>query len=282
MTNFYPSSTLYSSVLLESVESKGLEAWNYGQRLFSRDIKRLQLTQCSLSLFLTAEGKIQSVFWVIKQTDGLLLICELAQRQKLIATIEKYHFAEPFETREGPPIQCLWSSGDDPANLKGQSTMTGAFRNTRFHFEFCDEPLKASNDDSARWTKHRIQNLIPVYDQDWDDSTLVFDIGFEELCDPDKGCYIGQEIVERVRNRGGQGNRRLALLRWDRHPGETSGTILNKAGEPVGNTTISYCGEGPTFLSLGFVKRGAAVGPVLMQSFEGQSVTNQGQILRII
>jgi folate-binding protein YgfZ len=48
----------------------------------------------------------------------------------------------------------------------------------------------------------RIENGIPKYGIDMDETTIVPELGIEGLISYNKGCYIGQEIIARIYFRG--------------------------------------------------------------------------------
>src|SRR6185369_6801571 len=55
---------------------------------------------------------------------------------------------------------------------------------------------------------------IPWFGADYDDKNIPHEAGLERShISYEKGCYTGQEIVERVRSRG-HANRRLTLLQF--------------------------------------------------------------------
>jgi folate-binding protein YgfZ len=275
MTKLRASSVPYSSISLD-----GPAAWDYGQRLFSRDLRRLSVNSCTLTLFLTADGKIQNTFWTVKKPSGLQLICESRSQNALLQTIEKYHFSENFEAKAEAEIFAYWRPHDPSTEGLDQAAdqYFGFFRNTDFVFQQAPR-TDAYQSSPELWHQHRIENLIPDNPLDYDDSHLVFDLGFEELCDPDKGCYIGQEIVERVRNRGGQGNRRLALMSWTTAP-TPKAAIYDDEMRQIGMTTGSIVISGSKIIGLGFVKRGISEGAIRTGSENHPTAT--GHILRAI
>lgn len=191
----------------------------------------------ALSLFLSAEGKIQSLFWAIKIEGGIVLLTPSTQSDFTYDLIEKYHFAEAFETQKQGPVAGFWRPSADRneghGTIQGQEFL-GHWRNTEFKFDLKSAPL--NSDSSSDYLRHRILNLIPSSPEDFDSSTLVFDVGLEDLCDPGKGCYIGQEVVERVRTRSGAGPRQLVTVRL----------------------TKSVLSEGDQTIALAFGKRSAA------------------------
>src|SRR2546428_12226658 len=48
----------------------------------------------------------------------------------------------------------------------------------------------------------RIENGIPLYGVDMDETTIVPELGLDGLVSYNKGCYIGQEIIARIHFRG--------------------------------------------------------------------------------
>jgi folate-binding protein YgfZ len=74
-----------------------------------------------------------------------------------------------------------------------------------------------------------------------------------------KGCYPGQELVERMDSRGSQAPNRLRILDVgdDAKPGDAITDPADTEGEPVGVLTSVAGGK-----ALGYVRRGSAVGDV--------------------
>lgn len=241
------------------IELEGQDASDFGHRMFSRSLKTLSAQEGRLTLFLSAEGKIQSIFWMIKTNNGLRLIVEKDQQQGLANLIERYHFAENFKMVLGPTVSATWrpspNVGAGVGFLKDQQ-FVGVWRGTEWIFDL----NQASQLGSSDWALHRVQNLIPEWGSDMDASTLVFEPGLEELCDENKGCYIGQEVVERVRSRGGQAPRRLALLEWSQQPPTKSQSIASSSQENIGNTTATQAVEFEgKWLGLAYLKRGFGI-----------------------
>ena len=63
----------------------------------------------------------------------------------------------------------------------------------------------SSSDDLAEFNQWRIANKVPWNGYEITSSFHPFACGLEELVHQQKGCYIGQEILARMRSRGRQG-----------------------------------------------------------------------------
>lgn len=89
------------------------------------------------------------------------------------------------------------------------------------------------------WEAARIESGMPVFGQDIDGKTLAMEMGgafIESRISFGKGCYTGQEIVERIRSRGHANRRWVGLIaEAPVSPGdklEQNGTITSAAESP--------------------------------------------------
>jgi tRNA-modifying protein YgfZ len=92
----------------------------------------------------------------------------------------------------------------------------------------------AADPESARVV--RIEHARPRYGEDVFDTTLAMETQQNHALHFSKGCYLGQEIVERVRSRG-HVNRVLVGLEIDSMQPPAPGTILTLEGNEVGKIT---------------------------------------------
>jgi aminomethyltransferase len=88
----------------------------------------------------------------------------------------------------------------------------------------------ASSDD---FRVVRVENGLPRCGEDYSDSNLPQETQQLHAVSFSKGCYLGQEIVERVRARG-QVNRLLVGLELDTHQAPPAGVAVLHLGLPVG------------------------------------------------
>ena len=101
----------------------------------------------------------------------------------------------------------------------------------------------------------RVEAGIPWYGRDVDETLIFPETRLEQLVSFTKGCYIGQEVVARVKYRG-HINRGLSgfVLEGDRVPG--AGARVVAAGKEIGRVTSavwSFALDRP--IALGYVRR---------------------------
>ena len=112
--------------------------------------------------------------------------------------------------------------------------------------------------DEQALTHLRILEGTPLYGTDIRDKELPQETNQTRALHFSKGCYLGQEIVERIRSRGAVHRTFHAFeLTGDL---QSPGTILEANGKPVGElTTIATIplASGPKNLALGYIRREA-------------------------
>ena len=102
----------------------------------------------------------------------------------------------------------------------------------------------------------RIEQGIPWFSYDFGEKQIPHEAGLQDShISYTKGCYTGQEIVERVRSRG-QVNRRRVDLVFSGPSAPPAGTILTVAGKEAGVVTRSAAPPSlPFAIGMGYARR---------------------------
>jgi len=102
----------------------------------------------------------------------------------------------------------------------------------------------------------RLEQGIPWFAYDFGDKQIPHEAGLEHShISYTKGCYTGQEIVERVRSRG-QVNRMRVLLRFAASEPPTGGAILTADGNEAGHVTrAAFSPALQTAIGMGYARR---------------------------
>jgi folate-binding protein YgfZ len=109
------------------------------------------------------------------------------------------------------------------------------------------------------WEWLRITLGIPLYGVDIGDHELPQETGRQDALHFSKGCYIGQEIVERIHSRGSL-HRVFAGFRVQGAPPQ-AGAKVQLEGKDVGEITSAAsipAGDSEVTLALGYIRREAA------------------------
>jgi len=101
----------------------------------------------------------------------------------------------------------------------------------------------------------RLEAGIPWYSYDFDDTVIPHEAGLETShISYTKGCYTGQEIVERVRSRGHVNRRRVGLRFAGQNPPQ-KGTKLLAEGKEVGYvSSAALSARLATVIGMGYVR----------------------------
>jgi glycine cleavage system T protein len=101
----------------------------------------------------------------------------------------------------------------------------------------------------------RIEAGIPWYGLDMDEGRIVLEVGFEQAISFKKGCYLGQEVVERASARG-HVNRKLSGLIVQDKDSPAQGDKVFHDGQEVG--WVTSVAQSPRLgkpIALGYIRR---------------------------
>ena len=104
----------------------------------------------------------------------------------------------------------------------------------------------------------RVESGLPEYGRDLDEDRMPAEAGLDDAVSFSKGCYMGQEVVVRLRDRGHL-NRKLCGLRFDSGSAPpVVGSKLRSADRPQAAVLTSVV-QSPRFgtIGLGYVHRAA-------------------------
>ena len=114
---------------------------------------------------------------------------------------------------------------------------------------------------AGAWETLRVEAGRPAYGEDMDESTILSETGLvDRAVDHTKGCYTGQEVIVRIRDRG-HVNRSLRGLLLAEGPAPKTGADLFQEDRVVGEVTSvveSPRRKGP--IGLGYVHRDVSDG----------------------
>jgi folate-binding protein YgfZ len=97
---------------------------------------------------------------------------------------------------------------------------------------------------SALWVGEDAQNIlrieagIPRYGVDFTEDHLLLEVGIDHAFSYTKGCYLGQEVVERIRSRG-HVNKKLCGLLIDGEDAAERGDVIEVEFKEAGRITSS-------------------------------------------
>jgi folate-binding protein YgfZ len=102
----------------------------------------------------------------------------------------------------------------------------------------------------------RIENGVPKYGVDMDETTVVLETGLDEAVNFNKGCYIGQEIIARIHFRGHVAKKLTGLIFDDENVGvKPNDEIKSLEGKNAGKiTSVIFSPKLGKKIALAFVR----------------------------
>jgi len=277
------------------LELTGRDRATFLHALVSNEIKALGSGQGCAATLLDVHGKVQVVLFVWVADDRIFVVTPPAMAAKAAEALDHYLFSEKVAIEDvsrghalallaGPearatierltgacPPEKAWSHvaaklGEIPVRV--MYPLAAAPRVREALAGAGAPPIGREAYESLR-----IEAGTPLFGHDVDESVMLPEIPFESLLSHTKGCYPGQEVVVRIRDRG-HVNRMLRglALEGDQVPPQGAEIAIDDA--LIGKVTSAAWSFGLARpIALGFVRRQhAEAGTRVAVRFAGTSV----------
>lgn len=239
----------------------------------TNDIRKATESGALEACVLNAKGKIDAHLFVRSEANYFLVDADAELRESLKPRLERYVIADDVQiddvteqlsifhvvmasrpalpadgktvavTRLIDPGWDIWAEAANRNNV---------FQQLSEQFRFCDH-------DCAEVV--RIEQGIPRWGRELTAEIIPIEANLETRCiDYDKGCYIGQETISRMKMSGQQNKRLCGLVARDDSPLVGRMRLLrpNDNGKEVGWITSTAFSESLVkHIALGYVKRGS-------------------------
>ena len=250
----------------------GAEAVMFLNGLISNDMKTLAENHWMPAVFPTVQGRIIAAVRVLRTADGFLLDTEPQTHQSVLKTIERFTLAGDFRitdvttttamlTVQGRAArQIVGAVVADVPNLDRDGAVESHWRDMKLTllrathtaedgFDF----IVPTDNATALWDTLveagarpvgydaletlRIEAGIARYGHDMDETNVVTETNLDDAVSYTKGCYIGQEIIIRIRHRGHVAKKLTGLALDTRKPVEPATPVRGAAGNEIGRVT---------------------------------------------
>lgn len=251
------------------IVARGRDRARLLHNITSNEVKKMVPGDVAYAFLLNPQGRIQGDLYLLCREDHFLIDTEPELREKVRQHIRKYIIADQVELEdisdataaiglEGPgagairettgaawpaisltgqPGFRIYCPRDEMAAVIGQLEAAGA---------------KPATADDARVV--RIENGKPRYGEDIRETSLPQETQQMQAVSFNKGCYLGQEIVERIRAQG-HVNKKLMRLEFAGSAPLAPGTKLMAGAAEAGEVTSSvFSPESGKVVALAYVR----------------------------
>jgi folate-binding protein YgfZ len=203
------------------------------QRVITADVETLERGQCRPGALLTPQGKTMVDFLIFADGDQVLIDVHSDAADALAKRLKMYKLRAEATIERRADLHAVWS--DQPDNLAEDPRLPGhAWRG------IADNAPQA---DTGQLAALEITHGIPAFGRDYGEGDIFpTDVNLDVYggIGWNKGCFIGQEVVSRMKRRGTIRKRSVAV-RFESDAPEV-GTAL-KAGDVTVGALMSVDGH---------------------------------------
>lgn len=277
------------------IRFQGPDRVSFLQGMVSNDVKLLAAGEGLYAAVLDVSGKVLADVRIFCAEDSFLVDLWEPLKEKILDHLNRYLVADEVEivdlsrergmlSLQGPKSRALLerllgtreilSAPYGHRIAKIDTTEVGVVHATHTGEEGFDIMIaadclpdvasrleEAGRSFSLRWVGRRalevlrVEAGIPLYGADMDEENLLLETGLDHAVSFHKGCYLGQEVVERIRSRGHVNRKLLGLMLDGKDPAERGAKICCGEKEVGRVTSAVYSPALKRPIALGYVAR---------------------------
>jgi tRNA-modifying protein YgfZ len=235
----------------------------------TNDLRKANETVAMEACVLNAKGKLNAHIFIAALGESFLIDAEPELRETLRARLERYVIADDVQIDDVTDEFALFHVFTDEPPVPGSGRSVSAYRfaatgwdiwSDLAHHDGLRHELGAAYlfIDSAAAEVMRIEQGLPRWGRELTDEIIPIEANLEErTIDYQKGCYIGQEVISRIKMSGQTNKRLCGLISLNNTPLQPNMKLVassapGREGGWITSATRSQRRE----IALGYVKRG--------------------------
>jgi folate-binding protein YgfZ len=267
------------------IRVSGSEATMFLNGLITNDVKNLAQNRWMPAVFPTVQGRLIGAVRVIRGAEpGFLIDTETASHDAVLKTISRFTLAGDFKVADVTSETALLTvQGNQAAEIvekvtgvsdlpengvaeKDGMTIVRATHTGEDGFDVIIDSSRKAELKQALETAGaqpvgedtfeilRIEAGIARFGQDMDETNVVPETNLDDAVSFTKGCYVGQEIIVRIKHRGHPA-KKLTSLRFETDQQvEPGAVILSKENQEIGRVTSAVVSPRLGSIGLGYVR----------------------------
>ena len=269
----------------------GSEAVMFLNGLITNDMKTLAVNSWMLAAFANVQGRLLAAVRIAHREDGFLLDTETATRETVITLLDRFTLAGDFRLQDLTDETAMFSVqgrtaseiisrvlGEEAASVERQKIVNAQFGDTTVNVirathtaeDGFDLFIDANNSSklnealtaagaapisNATLDTLRIEAGVPFYGIDMNENNVVTETNLDDAVSFTKGCYLGQEIIVRIKHRGHVAKKLSGVVLDDSTPVPRNSKIISIEGKEIGRVTSStFSPRLDRAIALGYLK----------------------------
>ena len=246
----------------------GSEATMFLNGLITNDLKNATENSWLPAVFPTVQGRLIGAVRILRQDSGFLIDTENAAHEAVLKTISRFTMAGDFHVSDVSSEMALLTVQGKRAGEVVKVVDAHVVRATHTAEDGYD--LLIAAEDAGPITEKliaagaqpvtpevaeilRIEAGIPHHGQDMDESNVVLETNLDDAISYTKGCYVGQEIIIRIKHRGHVA-KKLTGMKFGQ-PVASGATITSEDNKEIGRvTSVTYSPKLESTIALGYVR----------------------------
>lgn len=266
----------------------GSDRVRYLNGQISNDVRKANESAAIHACVLTAKGKINADIFIAPEGESFLVDSDPEVREQLPTRLERYVIADDVQIEDVTEQFALFHLlGPDAANLAESDRAVAADRYGIPGFDVW--VANAQHDvvaqrlgtrlplrDAAAEEVFRIERGVPRWGRELTDEIIPTEANLESSAiDYAKGCYIGQEVISRIKMSGQTNKRLCGLITTSDVPlqhGMRLSPVDDEAKDVGWITSVTRSARLGVQIALAYLKRGyQATGTTLQATAEGSN-----------
>lgn len=250
------------------VEVGGPEAPAFLHGLVTATVKSLTTGDASFGALCTPQGKILFDFFLLKTEDGYLVEIARASIPDFLKRLTFYRLRAAVTLADrSADFTVAYAFGDAPVPAGGLAFADPRLPGLATHVLAPAAAAPTATASAHDWHAHRIALGVPESGLDFPlGDTFPHDANMDDLVGVDfrKGCFIGQEVVSRMKHRGTARKRIVIARALEARPAWPDvGTEIGCAGKVLGTLGSSADGLALALVRLDRAKEAIDLGDAI-------------------
>jgi len=249
----------------------GADRFRFLNGQITNDLQKASETAAIEACVLNAKGKLNAHIFIGALVESLLIDAEPELRETLRARLDRYVIADDVQIEDVTDEFSIFHvfTEEPPAPDSGRIVSAPRFAATGW--DIWSDPARRDASrhelasayhfiDSAAADVMRIEQGLPIWGRELTEEIIPIEANLEQrTIDYQKGCYIGQEVISRIKMSGQTNKRLCGLISPNNTPLQPGMKLVAPSGsgkESGWITSVTRSQRLGKEIALGYVKRG--------------------------